>query len=104
MYRFIFIWSFVFITLLVLVNPSTKGHEWYDKGCCSEQDCAPIIEKHRDIQGNWVVTTRHGTAIFSFSTRIRPSKDEKDHACMMPPFAPNDSNMIPLCLYFRVDM
>lgn len=91
------------VAAMVLLASPAYAHSWYAKECCDNRDCAPILEKHRNGAGDWVVTTKIGTTTFSSKIVIKPSQDEEDHACMIPPFGPGQSPM-PLCLYFRVEM
>ena len=72
--------------LLISTTLPTSSHQapsgWeYDRDCCHNQDCAPILKEDGDT-----VTTVHGTA--RKDTLIlkpeRPSKDLGDHACLVP--------------------
>jgi len=61
------------------------GHGWYDTDCCHDNDCAPITKEAwpQGRDGDSIITTKQGEGRTGPGTRIRPSKDEKDHACIM---------------------
>ncbi len=64
---------------LAMGVPASQGHSWYPMECCHNQDCAPIV-KEQDNK----VTTEHGTVEVPQNFRpVRPSQDEKSHACII---------------------
>jgi len=79
---------FVCVLFIYFVAVGAKSHEWYDKECCSDNDCAPVeeIKFSTDEQGNDVVAvrTKHGFAEGQLKhISIRPSKDDEYHACII---------------------
>lgn len=90
----------VVIFIIGIMGSRTNAHEaqkvagfstWqYDKDCCSDKDCAPVIKAERVTNsvgnGGWKVTTKFGTGIF-WDTQdqkwVRESKDNKMHACII---------------------
>lgn len=94
----------IFALLLAahLVASPVSAHDWYDRECCSDHDCAPI--KRSIIQWTptgWRVVIRPGEhplarqrieAVIPFS-QIRQSRDQFWHACIVAGRV--------LCLYGR---
>lgn len=70
---------FIFIMALAL-SWQVKAHSWYPPECCSGQDCAEIT--HIDLKKG-TVSTKHGTAPITASTKRLESKDNKSHACIL---------------------
>lgn len=63
-------------------------HSWYPFECCSNRDCAEVIDWKLDLkaQGVWA-TTQHGTVFITFewlNKNQRPSQDWNHHVCMVP--------------------
>lgn len=62
----------------------------YDWACCSNMDCAPVIEARvftptgSDALPTLVVTSKHGTALVPPNLERRESKDNRMHVCMRP--------------------
>lgn len=68
------------LLLKALVTPA-HSHGWYDKSCCSDNDCAPV-EKIEQVPEGLKVTTKHGTVIVPTNFTRRPSQDSDFHACI----------------------
>jgi len=69
--------------LIVGATGTATAHDWYEKDCCHNKDCAPILREDKET-----VTTIHGTARKS-TLMIKPerrSKDYNDHACIIHPW------------------
>ena len=78
--------------ILSVLSTSAYGHSWYDPECCHDKDCAPI-----ELEENgWVVTKRGKAPLPQNYRPVRPSQDNKSHACLMPT---EDGNMYIQCLY-----
>jgi hypothetical protein len=67
---------------IALCPPGTRGHDWYPMECCHQMDCAPVESADYttavasgDIP-QWVVTTRHGSAVVPQNIPLRESKDK----------------------------
>lgn len=94
----------IFLTLCYLLMPaSAAAHDWYPPECCSEQDCAEVI----DVESFTIPTmeqslplmavrTKFGSAVVPPNFRYRISPDNKMHACMHP--LPNGTMRL-LCLF-----
>lgn len=69
------------VIILVIWVSIAKAHEWYDSDCCSGKDCDPVPD-------GTVVETGQGVVVKGFETiqegdtRLRWSKDERDHICV----------------------
>jgi len=62
------------------------SHSWYDKWCCNEKDCAPVIKmiRHKSNKG-WLMTSKHGTAFVPDNPKLvkmLPSEDSNVHICI----------------------
>lgn len=81
----------------MLVTNPIKIHSWYDADCCSDRDCFPVEAKHLD-NGNIQFKTQQGFLELNLRQhhdKIRPSKDENYHICMIP----NEGAPKILCIY-----
>ena len=63
---------------IFLLTSSVKAHDWYDRECCSNEDCRPVencdeIEILPNNKAKWQ------DKIFE---KIKPSKDNKCHVCI----------------------
>ena len=79
---------FGLLIFIALSNSKAHSHEWYDKECCSDKDCAPVeeIKFLTDKEGRATVSvkTKHGYAEGQLKhITIRPSKDDEYHACLV---------------------
>ena len=86
---------------LVIAGPA-QGHDFYDKKCCDNQDCAPASKIIRNADGSITVTTKHGTARYYPRYRRdhrRPSKDQRYHACMRRLPSGRNQGPLAICLY-----
>lgn len=93
------LWAFFLASLLMIVTITAgKAHDWYDKRCCHENDCAPARVSVLP-NGNIVATTKHGTAVFGPNTERLPSRDGQWHACMLPNLSSPTGGKMPMCLY-----
>lgn len=89
------IWAvIILITLIAIVGANAaQSHEWYDKECCSDDDCAPVEKTVYNDNGSITVTSKHGTVTIPRGFPRKPSKDEKDHVCILK------HSGIPICYY-----
>jgi len=97
----VFIISIVFFSFLLAYFSAVKAqvkpfnfkgkyqhqHMWYDKKCCDNKDCAPVIKmvRHPNNTG-WIVTTKQTTGFVSdefIEKEAKPSKDGQWHACII---------------------
>lgn len=69
--------------LFIVLTSNAYTHDWYDKECCSENDCSEVIDSQDDGHGNLIVTSKHGTVLISPNFPRKPSKDEKEHICIV---------------------
>ena len=84
----------------MFLTTSAMAHSWYDYDCCHDKDCAPILSEEMLPDGSYRIGTKVGTAIWrpgSPSTRIRPSQDEQEHACILQ----GTNQTVVICLYRR---
>lgn len=84
----------VYIMILMYIFP-VHSHEWYDPECCNDKDCSVVLDTQDDGHGNLIVTSKHGTVLIEPDFIRRPSKDDKDHVCMIV----SDNKFIVLCYY-----
>jgi hypothetical protein len=91
------LWRLVMTGILaVAMSIPSWSHDWYDKRCCSNKDCAPATRIERLSSGGVYATSEQGTAYCS-QDMFRPSADHQYHVCMRPGgFAPA---MLCICLY-----
>lgn len=56
------------------------AHSWYPSECCSDRDCHPVASGvvHQMRDGY------EAEGIFYPNALVRPSKDERYHACFIP--------------------
>lgn len=72
---------------------TAHAHEWYDKECCDNRDCAQITKRTDQIINGipgWQIETKFGTAWLpknfmnnKSQMKIKPSRDENWHACIL---------------------
>lgn len=74
--------------LSTIALPHEHAGMVYDKDCCHNQDCAPVIDavmgwasEDKSLPVMWVRTI-HGIAPVTAQTRILESKDARSHACI----------------------
>ena len=92
--------------LLCVASVPAMAHEapsgWsYDALCCSNMDCAPVVDQQMLPDGAIKATTSHGTTVFPRNfpkDRILISKDHDAHACMKRD-RPKTELQEPICLY-----
>lgn len=77
------------LILMVLLGNEAKTHSWYDHDCCSEKDCAPVIQStpgtYAGVTGE-MMTTKFGTVFVPNNyKKTRPSRDADTHVCMTAP-------------------
>lgn len=99
----------IIICLFFGVPLSAHSHSWYDKECCSDQDCAPVLRIDTHPEGD-LMTTIHGTVLVRKTENYnkRPSKDDNYHVCQRPPggfgFDYHDDHVGPynriICIYY----
>jgi len=97
----LFVAAIVFLLLfgpLWLLTASARAHDWYDPICCSDRDCAPIpFSSVRVTAQGYAITlspdqhpmlanemTPHEWLIPFGSPKVRDSKDDAYHACIVP--------------------
>ena len=56
--------------------------------CCNNNDCAPVVEMKMDDRGGMFVKNEHGDTAYASkdflkSNKVKPSKDERMHACIL---------------------
>ena len=83
------------LSLLPLSASAVLAHSWYPAECCSDRDCEVILEECEVPEG-LALRTKHGVAIFPVNHPVRPSADQRDHACFDP------STKRPICLFRAV--
>lgn len=86
----------VIATTLGFFATQVKAHDWYDKDCCSEHDCAPVLLFQENENGTLTLTSKHGTVTIDKTFSKRPSLDNQEHICMR---ASEDGIMYPICYY-----
>ena len=77
---------FLILMLLIVATPQSKAHSWYDKKCCSKEDCAPVIKMTRTPNGSWIIRTKKGMALLpktEWARAVKVSKDNRYHACIV---------------------
>src|SRR5688572_21228205 len=88
--------------IVLLFSQQVKAHDGYPPECCGGNDCAQIDEIVTLDDGSMRVTTKHGVAIFPKDFKIRPSFDEKQHACFQKGMASDGSEYtIRYCLFLQ---
>lgn len=97
----ILIISMIFFVIIIASTLSflitnAHSHEWYDKECCSEQDCAPVLSLSKNSDGSMNLTSKHGTVNIPKEFSKRPSRDNQEHICMRPS---EYGDMYPICYY-----
>ena len=100
------------IVLLVEFSTKAQGHEWYDKECCSDKDCAPVTKLSRAPNNKgWIMSTKYASNVFVPDSmrpdKSRASKDSKVHLCVMnlaehnnPYTSQVDDKQLPRCVYW----
>src|SRR5262245_9954736 len=82
--------TFVTLVLLAICLGIAKSHEWYPNECCNVGDCRPVAcadlteetrVNARGFEIQVLVYTNSGKKFFSLWDAVRPSPDEKCHAC-----------------------
>lgn len=90
-----------FILLFAMTAPGWS-HSWYHHSCCSDQDCAEVIEREETGHGDLIVTSKHGTVLIPQTMERKPSQDGKEHVCMGS-YSGNlggvENRMYPICYY-----
>jgi hypothetical protein len=87
-------WLVIAAVLPAVLSIPSWSHDWYEKRCCSDKDCAPATRVEPLSGGGVYATSEHGTA-FCSKEMHRPSADHRYHVCMRPSgFAPAC-----ICLY-----
>ena len=76
------------------------AHEWYPHECCHDQDCAAVVSLARLADGRLRVETEHGIAYAPVGFDVRPSPDNKAHACLRDKGPPSEHRgWILVCLF-----
>lgn len=81
--------------LLVLKGSVVRGHGWYDGRCCSDRDCAPLPPDTliTPVLGGYAITLGpNGRRVFFSRDKVKPSHDERYHACL-------SASGTPFCIY-----
>ena len=75
--------------LLVMATIEANPHSWYHHDCCSDEDCAPVLQSQSTVKNGVpgeMVTTKVGTVFVPDNfKKTRPSKDWQTHVCMTKP-------------------
>lgn len=71
------------VLLVPLGTTSSHDHNLYDPDCCGLNDCEPV-SKFDEVNGKTFVTNQYGTRAITGATKIRDSKDNRTHACIVP--------------------
>jgi hypothetical protein len=67
-------------------------HSWYDYECCHDNDCKPVPCEQ-------IEETKQGFKYDGlFFSKIKPSKDNQCHACILK----YDGGRTPMCLYLQM--
>jgi len=79
--------SMIFFVLIIATTlgffaTQAKSHGWYDKDCCSEQDCAPVLSYKDNYNSTITLTSKYGTVTIDKSFPKKPSLDNQEHICM----------------------
>lgn len=80
-----------FLILLVALGTAlpirlSRAHDWYEWECCHKQDCAPLADAPKAVNGGYMVKDQ-----FFPNKLLRESRDHRWHACIL--------NGKPRCLY-----
>lgn len=87
---------FLLLLILCLTVVGASAHDWYDRSCCSGQDCHPIpceeiIEKSKSLfYKGWEF----------FGQSIKPSQDGLCHVCISNEFS-KEFTPVPHCIYIQ---
>ena len=96
------------MTLIAIAVPAAeKNHcetmgarHWYDKDCCSCDDCRPVkpgeVEAYADEVGEGFRHVETGKVWYWRNSNLRPSKDGGDHICWPPGW------VYPNCFYYGI--
>jgi hypothetical protein len=82
-----------------------QAHDWYPIECCHATDCAPVESVSQFVPTGggapqFVVTSKHGTAIIPRDLPRQTSKDNRMHVCMRS----LNGSMYVLCLFIPPSM
>lgn len=77
---------FVVLLIVLCFSLPARAHDWYDKDCCHNKDCAPITKIEQSGSGLEITTTMSNslglTGVVTKYTSFRLSKDKEEHACI----------------------
>lgn len=93
-YLGVFVFVACFLILFAITSPGWS-HSWYSWQCCSDNDCAEVIDQQEDGHGGIIVTSKHGTVLIPPDFERKPSQDEKFHVCMRQ----GTYRIVPICYY-----
>ena len=81
-------WLIVFLCAFKLAVSGADAHSWYDRDCCSDEDCFPVtkIERKKDgsvfhANGEEIFVSNYYWGLLSRQKRVRVSKDTEFHIC-----------------------
>lgn len=75
---------------LALGSTDAAAHSWYDRDCCSNQDCGPVDKVERGERegkpGRWMENSRGRVFVPDDleAKKRRSSKDQDIHVCTTP--------------------
>lgn len=91
----------VSIIASALLLHAAEAHDWYEKDCCHDRDCAPLADGS-------IVETKHGFIVPSGELilygdfRLKQSRDYRFHWCRLAGEGgrhPQERVTMTLCLY-----
>jgi hypothetical protein len=71
------------IVVLAALVDYAYSHSWYDKYCCSERDCGPVLGAEYGDGGLRVETAPGVWMSVPAGMQLRPSGDQNWHICIM---------------------
>jgi hypothetical protein len=85
-------------------STQTLAHSWYPEECCNDNDCAPVESIARFFPAGggpaqWIVTSKHGTALVPEGFPVRASKDGRMHVCLRHSASDPFGDMGVVCLF-----
>lgn len=79
------------VAWIVFLHTPAAGHSWYDKFCCSGEDCFPVVAKPWKDGDADVFRLKNGMEVKVYPSdwrwlnkagRVRPSRDDSFHVCV----------------------
>src|SRR5262245_9668074 len=72
------------LAIYALSAAPAHAHSWYDRSCCSDQDCHPVPDGSVTETKDGVVVKGWGI-MSETDPRLRWSQDDQDHLCESKP-------------------